>query len=138
MPFVALRIYQCSETQALEDATRGWMLFLSVGNKKSQYSCLPLLDPKAGQQERNANPVWEEFFANDEGRLNDTLTLRVAQIAQGEHEGALPTFVEKSATVVAQLRTEYAVNLSLRLAAHLSRVGLDFQSVVRERAALLQ
>ena len=73
----------------------------------------------------NANPFLEEFFVKNSGKFNQgdcKLTLYRTDLAKN---GRL-IYKKAEATVVAQLRYEYALDLLLKTGGCKSRIGLDF------------
>lgn len=119
LPFKAVRLYPAQPPAALKDATRGYHLFLNEDGEIATYGF-------AESTVNNPAPTlsWEQFFAENQGNFKELNTIEVASIGK---DGDL-TFDKKQATIVAQLRYEYALNLMQRLGSHLSRVGLDFSS----------
>lgn len=108
--------------KALENATRGNHLFLSIDNK-DPIAFTFLTDPGA---EQSVTPTlrWQQFYAKNQGKFIDhSNVFRVARSA--DNEGTLG-FSEHDGKVVAHVRYEYALHLLHRLGSHLSRVGLDF------------
>lgn len=116
MPFTAVKLQTVDEKVALKNASRGWFVFTN-GLTHSIY--------KSGDSKNN--PVWEEFFAADEGRIRKENGFRVGllRIDQAE-EGTVPVFKQFQGEIVAQLRNDYAHSLAARLNAHLGRIGTDF------------
>lgn len=119
IPFTAVQLYKVRPKIALEHANKAWIVFLNVDDKQQQYSFFPDADS-------TRNPVWEEFFAQYEGRLSDGFGLNIASVARPIEENSVPAFETRSAEIVAQVRSEYATNLTQRLTSHLSRIGLDY------------
>lgn len=119
MPFTAVKLDSIATSKALDFATRQWVLFLSIESVQKQFSFFPQGNP-------GNSPVWEEFMACNEGRLVSGSQLFVAQVSSHDGTDELPCYRKYSASVVAQVRSEYAAALSLRLGNHLSRIGLDY------------
>ena len=69
------------------------------------------------------SPTWDTFYALNQGRFADGITLDLAQVR--EKKGAL-SINNVKAQVVSELRYEYALNLLQRFGANQTRVGLDF------------
>ncbi|MDM8552343.1 hypothetical protein QUF72_19815 [Desulfobacterales bacterium HSG2] len=72
----------------------------------------------------NANPRLEDFFVKNSGKFNQDdykLTLYRTDLDQNRL-----IYKETVATVVAQLRYEYALDLLLKTGECKSRIGLDF------------
>jgi CheY-like chemotaxis protein len=130
MPFTAVRIHPINSCQrALELATKNWIVFIKNKGVMEQYSFFADLD-------LSSNPVWEEFYAKDEGKIEaNTLKLTLLRVRRRKPRGAHPTFEECSARVVTQLRSEYAANLTFKLTGNLSRIGLDFYGIEKKPRA---
>lgn len=122
-PFKAAQLIPMSNFQdALNNATRGNHLFLSIDNKDPQ--AFTFLPDTGAEQSVTPTLRWQQFYAQNQGVFIDAgCTLKVA--CSHDHEGSL-RFEEKKAEVVAHIRYEYALHLLHRLGSHLSRVGLDF------------
>ncbi len=128
IPFIAVELFELPAGRvedALANATSANYLFLKIDENIKHFSFLPLpLGSLGGSTDRTPNPKWEQMFAEKQGRFDDNGNrLQIARAAGGT-KGLEHT--SYSATVVAQLRYEYALNLLQRLGASLSRVGLDF------------
>lgn len=135
MPFIAVELYRANRQEALSRAHGGNHLFLEIDEQVSVFSFTP--SPKtgsSGEHDAKPSPKWEQMFAADQGIFNgadgrELTILRAAEVAgMDEREpGKRQLMLSKcSASVVAQLRYEYALNLLHRLGTTLSRVGLDF------------
>ncbi|MBV5273014.1 MAG: hypothetical protein JZU52_05005 [Lamprocystis purpurea] len=128
IPFIAVELFGVPHArvgEALESASSANYLFLEIDRKLRCFSFLPLSPNNfGGVRDRTPNPKWEQMFAERQGRFDNTGNrFQITRTAGGSERLALSTY---SATVVAQLRYEYALNLLQRLGASLSRVGLDF------------
>lgn len=124
LPFKAVLIHETGDVVfALKNATRGYHLFLSIDGHIQAFELIPKDNEEKGTADDIPTLRWEQFFADNQGRFDtSTQNLEVARIGKA---GSLE--VQKhTATIVAQLRYEYALNLMHRLGAQLSRVGLDF------------
>jgi len=128
-PFKAAQLIPMpSYDKALENATRGNHLFLSIDNA-DPIAFTFSTDPGS---EQSVTPTlrWQQFYAKNQGKFSDNSNVfRVARSA--DNKGSLE-FSEHDGKVVAHVRYEYALHLLHRLGSHLSRVGLDF---VRPEAA---
>jgi hypothetical protein len=75
------------------------------------------------------NPVSEQFFAKKNGLIVSNkiqfLSINDYNIENGKMESKL-----HEAEIVSQLRYEYAINLMQKLGSNLTRVGLDFVSII--------
>lgn len=108
--------------KALENATRGNHLFLSIDNN-DPIAFTFSTDPGS---EQSVAPTlrWQQFYAKNQGKFFDHSNIfTVARSA--DNKGSLE-FSEYEGKVVAHVRYEYALHLLHRLGSHLSRVGLDF------------
>lgn len=114
IPFVAVRLHKVSDGNALNHATDNIFLFLDIGGKVETFSIY-----KDGNV--TTNPVWEQKFARNKGRFGAENGLMLGSIL--EKDGGV-TAIWADAAVVAQLRSEYALNLLQRMGALLSRPGL--------------
>lgn len=114
IPFVAVRLRGVSDNSAVKRATENIFLFLKIDEKIETFSIY-----KDGLNTNN--PDWEQKFARNKGRFNANNGLELGSIQ--EKDGELTADWVK-ATVVAQLRSEYALNLLQRIGALLSRPGL--------------
>jgi hypothetical protein len=119
LPFKAVRLYPVHNKTALKEATRGYHLFVNENDQITTYGFAETVGNSGAP-----TLVWEQFFAEDQGKFAEGMKLTVACIGK---KGDLE-IDRKSAQVFAQLRYEYALNLVHRLGVHLSRVGLDFKN----------
>jgi|CXWL01.1.fsa_nt_gi hypothetical protein len=120
MPFKAVRLYEEKNIKkALESVSYGNYLFLKIESKIIVFSFLP------GGDSASSNPRWEQMFANNQGIFtNSDKQISLRRIDNKKDQLVV---LETTAHIAAHLRYEYALNLLQRLAASLSRVGLDFQ-----------
>ena len=114
IPFVAVLLHRVAENNALMKATDNIFLFLKIDEKIETFSIY-----KDGVNTNN--PDWEQKFARNKGRFNDNNGLELGSIQEKDDE---LTAAWVKATVIAQLRSEYALNLLQRIGALLSRPGL--------------
>lgn len=120
MPFKAVQLFPQNPDDALVEATRGNHLFLRIDGSPQAFGFLP---PTLA----TSNPKWEQMFARNNGRFDDSdRFLTIADLSAADNGELAANSTEGQ--VVAQLRYEYALNLLQRLGANLSRIGLDFQS----------
>jgi len=124
VPFIAARLHKVSPKKALDDANRNVFLFLDMDGKVETF-CI--------HKEGNIilNPEWEQMFAHNQGRFHNENKLTIALIV--EKCGDLISCWNE-ATLVAQLRSEYALNLLQRIGALLSRpgLGINFKSRLKQ------
>lgn len=119
LPFKAAQLFDRTNADAMKSATKSdEYIFLKSENKIQCFSYLPA---------SNGNPVWEQFFAHDNGYIQDK-AFTASAISIDNSEEINIGFSELQATIVAQLRNEYALNLLQKLGGSLSRIGLDFVS----------
>ncbi|MFH1871976.1 MAG: response regulator receiver domain [Pseudomonadota bacterium] len=126
MPFKAVQLFPQKPGNALVDATRGNHLFLRIDGSSQAFGFLP---PTSAA----SNPKWEQMFAKNSGRFEDSdRLLTIADLSAAGNGELAANFTEGQ--VVAQLRYEYALNLLQRLGANLSRIGLEFQAHEKPQA----
>lgn len=136
LPFTAAKLFKISKPDSLSKANQGHVVFIRHNGVLEQYSIYY-------KGSLSSNPVWEEFFAKNEGVFEpDTPLLTIAQLQSIELELPKPApemgqeeitgaetkenFKIFESRIVAQLRAEYAFNLSQKLSSHLTRVGLEY------------
>lgn len=113
LPFVAVRLYLVEDKQALKNASKNIFLFLKIDEAVRAFSI---------HEDGNAkNPVWGQMFARNQGKFHDENKLNLGSIVIIEGNISLAW---AEASVVTQLRSEYALNLLQRIGAVLSRPGL--------------
>ena len=117
MPFMAVQLQPSKSTP--KSGNMNSYVFLPFEGGVRQFTFV-----ESGDNERN--PIWKIFLASDSGKIHEKRTLRVHKM----HIGATrPKFSPIDATIVGQLRYQYALNLLNKLASNMSRVGLDFSSI---------
>lgn len=124
LPFVAVRLHFVSSKSALDNANRNVFLFLELANNVETFCVL-----KDG--DLTASPDWEQMYAWNGGRFEDGNKLSLSSIV--EDAGGLKEN-RYEAVVVAQLRSEYALNLLQRMGTFLSRPGLGINFKSRQPA----
>lgn len=112
LPFKAVKLSSAKPKEAKDNANKNNYLWLNFDGEIRAFKF-----PSASE-----NPEWEQMFAKNCGVFEKN-QLTVSRI--GSVGGEL-SIISNNATVVAELRYEYALNLLHRLGASLSRVGLDF------------
>lgn len=112
--FVAVRLHKVADEMAVINATNNAFLFIECGEKIETYSLYSGGDV-------TKNPTWEQKFARNQGQFAEEHSVMLGSIQEKDNE---LTTVWVNATVVAQLRSEYALNLLQRIGALLSRPGL--------------
>jgi hypothetical protein len=112
--FVAVQLHKVAGNNALNNATNNAFLFLDIDGNVKTFSIY-----KDGSVTNN--PEWEQKFVRNKGRFGDGNGLELASIREQGGE-LVPKW--ESAVVIAQLRSEYALNLLQRIGALLSRPGL--------------
>ena len=120
--FLAVKLQREDRRADKIQASSSQYIFLSVDDE------IMVFRFNRGRQS-NSNPEWQLFFAEDGGRFDST-GFEKGQLALGvqlvEQQESGPVWRKCDATVVAQLRYEYALNLVQKMAASLSRIGLEF------------
>ena len=119
LPFKAVKLFKHDNVDAMNFATKSEYIFLKSGNDIHCYSYL-----HKGNTE--GNPVWDQFFAHNNGYLPENKIFTTSTISFGDTEDIQMERVELQAEIIAQLRYEYALNLLQKLGGSLSRIGLDF------------
>lgn len=115
VPFVAVRLHIVTEKIALSKATENLVLFLNIDGKIETFSIY-------GKDARlSENPDWEQMFAEDEGKFKDGDNFILSSLIDS---GTGLSTAKFDATIVAQLRSEYALNLLQKIGSHFSRPGL--------------
>lgn len=115
LPFTAVRLHPISNSTAVKRATENLFVFLNIENRIKPFSTHKDGDPKKA-------PEWEQMIAHAKGIFHpDTKNLPITTITK--FDGAV-SIQEVQVTVIAQLRSEYALNLLQKLGNQLSRPGL--------------
>ena len=120
--FVAVKLQREERRAENIQASNSQHMFVSVDDEVLVFRF------NRGRQS-NSNPEWQFFFAEDGGPFESTglekgqLALDVQMVEQSEGG---PVWRKCNATVVAQLRYEYALNFVQKMATALSRIGLEF------------
>ncbi|WP_186417172.1 response regulator receiver domain [Bosea sp. CS1GBMeth4] len=125
MPFAAIRLQRVSTLKtAVEMANSARVLFMEV---EGQLEAFCFNDPA----DDASAPQWTLLFAEGDGRFaKDTFDFNLVHMGPGE-SGLIA--IRQSATVVSQLRYEYALNLVQRLGVSMTRIGLDFQAAPKDK-----
>ena len=106
--------------RALGKATSKKLLFLNLKNEPEICIFSSIFNIYS-----NANPSIVEFYVSNFGRFdrkNQDLILKKTDIAKNGHL----IYKHYEATIVAQLRYEYALDLLFKTGTYKSRIGLDF------------
>ena len=115
LPFTAVRLHTIGTSIAVRRATDNLFIFLKIDNQIKAFSIHEKGDPKQA-------PEWEQMIAHNRGIFHtDSTKVPITTITK--FEGVVATR-EVLANVVAQLRSEYALNLLQKLGNQLSRPGL--------------
>ena len=115
LPFIAVRLQTVKRTTALNDANSNRYLFLDRDGTVEAFGFNDL-------SRNDAAPEWHLLYATDAGRLtNGTFALLRTQL-----DGGSLSCEREQASIVGQLRYEYALNLVHKLGISLTRVGLGF------------
>jgi len=115
LPFTAVRLHTIDPAAAVKKATDNLYIFLKVYDEIQAFSIHAKGDAKTA-------PEWEQMIAHDLGIFHaETKILPITSITKF---ASVVATHEVEATVTAQLRSEYALNLLQKLGAQLSRPGL--------------
>ena len=115
LPFIAVKLQAVKRTKALNDANSNRYLFLDRDGAVKAFGFNDL-------SRSDAAPEWHLLYATDAGRLtNGTFAVLRTQL-----NGDGLCYEQERASIVGQLRYEYALNLVHKLGVSLTRVGLEF------------
>jgi CheY-like chemotaxis protein len=117
MPFLAVRLKPWKKEEQPTDVHSNRYIFLESGEGKSNIFCINEPDHP------NSSPHWYPLHAANLGRFDDKKGFSFTKLQM--EKGKLVA-KEHSATVIGQLRYEYAINLAQILGANFTRIGLDF------------
>lgn len=122
MPFVAAQLEMTPIRAAIGEVNQNRFVFVQVDDEIRAFKFT------SGSLSTSL-PTWEHMFASNAGKFskNDGQNELIVQRMR-ETDGNL-VMDTLTATVVCQLRYEYALNFLQRLGSALSRVGLDFKSL---------
>jgi Response receiver domain len=125
MPFTAIRLQPVPKLKtAVEMANSTRVLFVEIEEELTAFCFNDAGDDASA-------PQWTLLFAEGDGRFTEgTFDFNLVHMGAGE---AGLTAIRQTATVVSQLRYEYALNLVQRLGVSMTRIGLDFQAVPKEK-----
>jgi len=115
LPFVAVKLHELRAGKAL-DVNSNLYIFLNFGEEIKSFGF-----NSSGKE--GAAPQWRMLYAEGRGVFGEDRILKVAMMQPGKRR---LISVVKSATIVSQLRYEYALNLLQKLGISLTRIGLDF------------
>lgn len=115
MPFVAVRLQVVKPKTALCDANSNRYLFLDCGDGVDAFAFNDL-------SRADAAPEWHLLYATNTGRLTDG----ALGVLRTRRDGDGLCYEQQRASIVWQLRYEYALNLIHKLGVSLTRVGLEF------------
>ena len=114
LPFIAVKLHSTQVYKALDDADTNRYFFLRSEETVTAF-CF--------NQQFDSAPEWHLLYAEGRGRLTDGKTLVVVQTRSGD-DGLC--HARHEASIVGQLRYEYALNLVQKLGGSLTRIGLEF------------
>jgi hypothetical protein len=124
MPFMAVKLEKADQGKAIEKANSSNYVFFRIQGVIEAYTFYP-------SAETAKNPSWEQMFASNQGRFaGESRNVDIWRVSGSAD--TLSITGPGRATIVAQLRYEYALNLLQRLGTTLSRVGLDFTAQTNE------
>ena len=115
LPFMAVKLHPVRNGKA-PDMNSNLFIFLNIGEEIKGFGF------NVSGKEGSA-PQWRTLYAENRGIFADDLTLKIAVMQPGRRR---LISVVKSATIVSQLRYEYALNLLQKFGASMTRIGLDF------------
>jgi len=117
LPFIAVRLRSVSKKKSLVDVHSNRHVFLLLDGKIKRF-CFN--DPSGD----SSAPHWSLFYAEERGEFSsDDLRFFVSRMEQKDTQLISKRY---EATVVSQIRYEYALNLIQKLGVSLTRIGLDF------------
>ena len=123
MPFLAVKLHPLREDDPKPEANSSRHLFLQGKNGVDVYSYnFPASE--------NAVPLWYPLYAENSGIVVNN-KIKITRIKHDTKTGELSSSTEE-ASIIAQLRYEYALNLMHKLGGNLNRIGLDFASATEE------
>ncbi len=118
LPFVGLKLQLVSEQTEIEDIQSNRFIFFRVGDSVKRFSYNNPLRP-------NSKPLLHMLYAESRGIfVAGTFKLKIARTQSGATRLVSKKY---DATVVKQLRYEYALNLIQKLGVSMTRIGLDFE-----------
>ncbi|MFT6908290.1 MAG: hypothetical protein ACJAS1_004987 [Oleiphilaceae bacterium] len=112
--------------QVLKQATENHLLFVRLGDNTDEITYLSFTVSLDGK----SNPKSKEYLVSEKGIFDEETKNLILYRADICNEEKVPVMAQYKATVVAELRYEYALNLLQRLGISKSRVGLEFEGVV--------
>ena len=115
LPFTAVRLHKVEAAIAVKRATENLFIFLNIDNHVEAFSIHEKGDPKKA-------PEWEQMIGHHMCIFD--ARSKILPVTTITKFGGVVATKEVSATVIAQLRSEYALNLLQKLGAQLSRPGL--------------
>ncbi len=119
LPFVAVELRPISHKKLLSDIQSNRFVVLQLNGELKGF-CFN--DPPRS----DSAPRWDVFYAEKRGEFTGSdFRLAISRTEQGKTR---LIFKRHEATVVAQLRYEYALNLVQKLGVSLTRIGLDFSN----------
>ena len=116
LPFIAVKLQPIADGKVLSDIQSNRFVFLQLDTGVKGF-CFnnPSRD--------NSAPHWDTLYAEKRGEFTEGFNFMVVR-SEIDETGLISKRYD--ATVVCQLRYEYALNLIQRLGVSLTRVGLDF------------
>ncbi|MEX3953973.1 response regulator receiver domain [Paraburkholderia sp. EG287B] len=124
MPFIAVQLESANPSDALKNVNQNRFVFAQLDNAIKAFKF-------TSDSQSTSLPVWEQMFAPHGGSFDGELQngRRSLLVQRMRDDGGNLAFDAVRATIICQLRYEYALNLLQRLANALSRVGLDFRNL---------
>ena len=132
LPFIAVKLHP--RRKMPKDIQSNRYLFLRIQDDVEVFS----FNASASE---DSKPHWELFFAENAGKFSSNgfafsiwRTERSVELVEDSgNESSELIMRSYQATVVSELRYEYALNLIQKLGVSLTRVGLDFSEGIRPR-----
>ena len=117
LPFIAVKLCPISDGKMPKDVQSNRFIFLDLNGDVKGF-CFNNPSPN------NSAPQWHTLYAEKRGEFNgESFDLTILRIEFGSKRLISKKY---AATVVCQLRYEYALNLMQKLGVSLTRIGLDF------------
>ena len=121
-PFIAAKLEPKEINNKPKDTEKkinsGNFIFVPNNSTKTFY-----IYPNSSSNQINPQPEWRLFVAKDDGKLLTGLKFSLFRL-NGKTDELKPILCE--ATIIARLRSEYAINLAQKLGANMTRVGLEY------------
>jgi len=120
LPFTAVELHERRTAEALKNANWNTFVFIKINGDIKSYCIL-------GNDNPGATPTTMEMHAKNRGKFLENSSMEFVMTKSywcNETEGMRS--IDHKATIIGQLRYEYALNLLQRVGASASRIGLDY------------